>query len=53
MTPEACTALGVLLLEARDWVREHDPGNLDAELLDGAVDAVARIRSSLVAEGAR
>lgn len=53
MTPEACTALALALLDARDWVRETDPGNLDAEVIDAAVDALGRVRESLVRAGAR
>ena len=53
MTPETCTALGALLMEARDFVAETDPGNLDAAVLDAAVDALSRLRAALVLEGAR
>lgn len=53
MTPEACTALALALLDARDFVRESDPGNLDAEILDAAVDALGRLRNELVRAGAR
>lgn len=53
MTPEQITALVALLLNARDYVRETDPGNLDAAILDAAVDALGRLRQTLVADGAR
>lgn len=53
MTPQMCTLLGLALLDARDFVRESDPGNPDAELLDMAIDAVGRIRETLVREGAK
>lgn len=53
MTPEMCTGLALLLIEARDWVREFDPGNFDADLLNHAIDAVRRIRQALVMDGAR
>jgi hypothetical protein len=45
--------LALLLVESRDWVREADPGNLDAEVLDMAIDAVVRLRADLVRDGAR
>lgn len=53
MTPELLTGLGALLLEVRDFIRETDPGALDAELLDAAVDVLGRLRTQLVAGGAR
>jgi len=53
VTPEQITGLSALLLEARDFIRETDPGALDAELLDAAVDALARLRAALVGGGAQ
>lgn len=53
MTPEGCTLLALLLIEARRFVEQTDPGSLDAALLDAAVDAVKRLRDSLVGGGAR
>jgi hypothetical protein len=53
MTPEGLTLLGLLLIEARNWIEHTDPGSLDAALLDAAVDAVARARKALVGEVAR
>lgn len=38
MTKERWTALRALLLEARDWVLDQDPGSLNAALLDACVD---------------
>lgn len=52
MTPEALVALAALLLELRDFLRETDPGNLDAELVDSTVDVCVRLRKALVAGGA-
>jgi len=53
LTPEQLTGLAALLLEVRDFIRETDPEALDAELLDAAVDALARLRTSLTTGGAR
>lgn len=53
MTPAHLIGLAALLLELRDYVRETDPGNMDAELIDHAVDAVVRVRQALVAGGAK
>jgi hypothetical protein len=53
MTPSNCTGLAALLLEARDFIRETDPGQLDAEVLDAAVDVLKRLRERLMDEGAK
>lgn len=53
MTPERLTGLGALLLEVRDYIRQTDPGSLDELVIDAAVDVLARLRSSLVQEGAK
>jgi hypothetical protein len=53
MTPERWTALAALLLEARDWVADQDPGSLNAALLDAAVDACRDERRRQVKEGAK
>jgi hypothetical protein len=53
VTPEQITGLAVLLLEARDFIRETDPGALDAELLDAAIDVLRRLRAALIGGGAQ
>lgn len=52
MTPELLTALAALLLEARDWCEELEPGSLDVALIDGAVDAIGRLRIRTIRDGA-
>lgn len=53
MTPQACIALGVLLIELRDWLEDTEPGSLDAHTADHLVEVVARVRRTLVEAGAR
>lgn len=53
MTPEQCTLLGALLLEARNWLEQEDGETFDRCTLDDAVTVVAAIRRRLVREGAR
>lgn len=53
MTKEQLSALGVLLLDLRDWLEETDPGCLDAGLVDSCVDVCRRARARLVEEGQR
>lgn len=47
MTPESCAALGVLLIELREWLQYTEPGSPDAHAADYLAEVVARVRREL------
>lgn len=53
MTPEALTAIALVLMDLRDWLYSKDPGSLDAALVDSVIDAVGRARDAEILGGAK
>lgn len=53
MTPRQIVALCELLDDLVDWLEEHDPGCLDADIVARAGEVALEVGAQLVKEGAQ